>query len=151
MDQEKIKETLGKELKEAANEGARVNIPVYESFKGKQAHGSKTWKASDKEKRTVNILAIVFVAMVILALISFILPIPFRFRILVFILAILIGIGGMGGYLFYIAYRHHKEDPVEMHYYDVDYRQNHITGKGYDNTMEISKEDFHGNNTKKEK
>ena len=105
----------------------------------------------DKGKRTVNILAIVFVAMVILAFISFILPIPFRFRILVFILAILIGIGGMGGYLFYIAYRHHKEDPIEMHYYNVDYRQNHITGKGYDNTMEISKEDFHGNNTKKEK
>ena len=29
-----------------------------------------------------------------------------------------------------------------MQYYDVDYEYNHITGKGYDNTGEITKEEF---------
>ena len=147
MDRENIKEEVSKELKEAAKENMHVSIPVYEGFKGKRMHGSKTWKASDKENRTIKILAIVFAVMVILALVSFVLPIPTGFKILLFVLAILSGIGGVGGYLFYMVYCHHKEDPIEMQYYDVDYRQNHITGNGYDNTREISKEEFLGKKT----
>ncbi len=147
MDLKSIKEAVSEELKEAAQEGMHVSIPLYESCKGKQAHGSKTWQASDKENRTIKILAIVFVVMVILAFVSFILPIPTGFRILLFILAVLSGVGGMGGYLFYVAFRHHKEDPVKMHYYDVDYKQNYIIGSGYDDTREISKEEFLGKKT----
>ena len=59
MDRENIKEEVSKELKEAAKENMHVSIPVYEGFKGKRMHGSKTWKASDKENRTIKILAIV--------------------------------------------------------------------------------------------
>ncbi len=142
MDRENIKEAVREEIKEAAQESMHVSIPLYESFKGKQAHGSKTWQASDKENRMIKILAIVFVVLVILAVVSFVLPFPIGFKILLFTLAILSGIGGMGGYLFYVVYRHHKEDPIEMHYYDVDYKQNYISGDGYDKTREISKEEF---------
>ena len=39
--------------------------------------------------------------------------------------------------------RHNKKEPVQMKYYDVDYEYNHITGEGYDNTREITKEEFH--------
>ena len=147
MNRENLKEAVSEELKEAAQESMHVSIPLYERSKGKQAHGSKTWQASDKENRMVKILAIVFAVMVILAVVSFILPIPTGIKILLFILAILSGVGGMGGYLFYVVFRHHKEDPVEMHYYDVDYKQNYITGDGYDKTREISKEEFLGKKT----
>ena len=125
-------------------ENKRGSVPVYESYKGKQAHGSKSWKTTEKEKRTVTVLGIMFAVLVVLALVSFVLPIRMGIKILLLILAIVFGIGGMGGYLFYVVHRHHKEDPMEMHYYDVDYSRNHITGKGHDNTREISKEEFQG-------
>ena len=38
-----------------------------------------------------------------------------------------------------------------MHYYDVDYEINNINGKGYDNTKEISKEEFLSSGDKKDK
>ena len=125
-------------------ENMHGSVPVYEKYKGKQAHGSKSWKTTEKEKRTITVLGIVFSVLVILALVSFVLPIRMSIKILLLILAIVFGIGGMGGYLFYTVYRHNKKDPMEMHYYDVDYEKNHLTGSGYDNTREISKEEFQG-------
>lgn len=142
MGREIKEEPIGEELDGAALGSVHASAPVYESFKGKQAYGSKTWQASEKENRTVKVLGVVFTVLVVLALIATFLPIPSSIRVLLFVLAIVSGIGGMGGYLFFVAYRHHKEDPIEMHYYDVDYAQNHFTGNGYDNTREISKEEF---------
>ena len=124
-----------------------ISIPLYKRFKGKEAHGRKTWQVSDQENKTIKMLAIVFMVMVIIALVSFMLPIPIGWRILLFILATVSGIGGLGGYLFYVAYSHHQEDPVDMHYYDVDYKRNYITGSGHTNIREIDKEEFLGKKT----
>lgn len=150
MDNESIKEAIGEELKDAAADGAHVSVPLYESFKGKQMHASKSWKATDKEQKTVKVLGVIFTVLVILALAAPFLPISTGLKALLFVLAIVSGIGGMGGYLFFIAFRHHKEEPMEMHYYDVDYKQNYVTGNGYDNTKEISKEEFFGRDNGKE-
>ncbi len=140
----KPEDTVSEELRKSVSENARVSIPVYERAKGRQMQGSKTWKVSEKESKTVSVLAVVFTVMVVLALVSFFLPISGWAKALLFFLAIFSGIGVMGGYMAFIVFRHHEEDPMEMHYYDVDSKQNHITGEGYDNTREISKEEFFG-------
>ena len=52
----------------------------------------------------------------------------------------------IGGLVLTVTLRHNKKDPIQMQYYDVDYEQNNITGEGYDNTREITKEEFYGEN-----
>ena len=106
-------------------------------------HGSKTWQATEKEQRTVKFLGAAFVVLTLLALVSPLLPVSAEVRAVLFILSITVGIGGMGGYLFYMVYRHHKEDPIEMHYYDVDYEKNLLTGKNRDDSKEIRKDEFY--------
>ena len=150
MDKEDFKNAAGDEIKETMKENANLNIPVYDSYKGKQMQGSKSWKMTRKEEITIKVLAAVFAAMVFLAFLMFFLLVSPGLKILFFILAIFSGIGGMGGYLFYVAFRHNKEDPMEMHYYDVDYKQNYLTREGYDNTKEISKEEFYNTADKNE-
>ena len=44
MNRESIQEAVSEVLKEAAQESMHATIPLYESCKGKQAHGSKTWQ-----------------------------------------------------------------------------------------------------------
>ena len=139
------KKQISQQIEETVKESipSRVEIPVYEKFKGKQMHGSGTWQATQKEQKTVKVLGLAFTVPTLLAMISPLLPVSSGIRVMLFVLAIVVGIGGMGGYLFYIAYRHHKEEPVDIHYYDVDYENNHLTGKHRDNTKEISKDEFY--------
>lgn len=139
------KKQISQQVKEAVKGSVptKIEIPVYEKFKGKQMHGSKTWQATEKEQKNVKILGAAFTALVILALVSPLLPVSSGTRVMLFVLAIAVGIIGMGGYLFYIAFRHHKEEPIDIHYYEVDYEKNHLTGKNRDDTKEISKEEFY--------
>ena len=116
--------------------------PLRESFKGKRIHGEKTFRVSEKERRTIRLLAILFGVMAVAAFSSAFLSIPLWSKVLSVFSACLLGAGSMGGYLFYVAYRHHKADPIEMHCYNVDYKRNCVTGTEYDNTKEIGKEEF---------
>ena len=84
-------------------------------------------------------LAILFA---LVAVIAFFLPIPTALKVLVLLVTVAAIIGGVGGFILVVALRHNKKDPMEMKYYDVDYENNYITGKGYDNTKQISKEEF---------
>ena len=141
MDKKQISEKAEEIVKGSVP--SRVEIPVYERYNGKQMHGSKTWQATEKEQRTVKFLGAAFVVVTLLALVSPLLPVSAEVRAVLFILSITVGIGGMGGYLFYMVYRHHKEDPIEMHYYDVDYEKNLLTGKNRDDSKEIRKDEFY--------
>ena len=141
MDKKQISEKAEEIVKGSVP--SRVEIPVYERYKGKQMHGRKTWQAREKEQRTVKFLGAAFVVLTLLALVSPLLPVSAEVRAVLFILSITVGIGGMGGYLFYMVYRHHKEDPIEMHYYDVDYEKNLLTGKNRDDSKEIRKDEFY--------
>ncbi len=141
MDKKQISEKTEEIVKGSVP--SRGEIPVYERYKGKQMHGSKTWQATEKEQRTVKFLGAAFVVLTLLALVSPLLPVSAEVRAVLFILSITVGIGGMGGYLFYMVYRHHKEDPIEMHYYDVDYEKNLLTGKNRDDSKEIRKDEFY--------
>ena len=63
--------------------------------------------------------------------------------------SILLGIGITGAVgtfisLFAIVFRKHKEEPMEAHYYDTDYKYNAFTGEEKDAGREITKEEFFG-------
>ena len=60
---------------------------------------------------------------------------------------IILGIGIIGAIgtfisLFAIVLSKHRKEPMEAHYYNVDYKYNAFTGEETDNTREISKEEF---------
>ena len=144
MKKEDQGQNIFEEIKDNPFENSRVEVPVYESFKGRQMHGSKTWEATGKERRLIIAGTVGFMAMWLLAAGSFFMPISFPAKFGIFFLAVILAIVSLGGPLFYVAFRHHKKDPVERHYYDVDYSENHLTGEGHDDTEEISKEEFYG-------
>ncbi|MCR5847122.1 MAG: hypothetical protein K6G75_03235 [Lachnospiraceae bacterium] len=119
-----------------------VNHVVYEKYKGKQAYGHKEWTPSKGEKVAVISVMIVALIVIIATFATYFLPLPLGFKIPVMILGGILFIVIVGGFVLIVTLRHNKQDPVEMKYYDVDYEMNHITGEGYDNTREISKEEF---------
>ena len=119
-----------------------VNHVVYEKYKGKQAYGHKEWTPTKGEKVALIFVMIVALIVIIATLATYFLPLPPGFKIPVMILGGILFIVIVGGFVLIVTLRHNKQDPVEMKYYDVDYEMNHITGEGYDNTREISKEEF---------
>ena len=44
--------------------------------------------------------------------------------------------------LFGLVFKKSRKEPMEAHYYDVDYRYNGISGETEDETVEISKDEF---------
>lgn len=122
-----------------------VNHVVYEKYKGKQAYGHKEWTPTKGEKVALIFVMIVALIVIIATLATYFLPLPLGFKIPTMILGGILFIVIVGGFVLIVTLRHNKQDPVEMKYYDVDYEMNHITGEGYDNTREISKEEFEKN------
>ena len=122
--------------------GDGMGIPVYEKYKGKTATGSKEWETTKGEKIALFILMGLMIPIAVGAFVAYFLPIAVWIKVVVLISAVVLMIGGIGGFLLVVTLRHNKKDPMEMHYYDVDYEHNYITGEGYDHTKEISKEEF---------
>ena len=125
-----------------------AGIPVYEKYKGKHAEASGEWKPTKGEKTALYILMGVMILIFGAAAVTYFMPVPTGVKIIVLIATIVIMIGGIGGFLLIVNLRHNKKDPMEMHYYDVDYEINHITKTGYDNTKEITKEEFYSDKSK---
>ncbi len=145
MENQNIKEIVKEEIEEAVQTGAtKINIPIYNKFKGKTLEGHKTWKLSEEENKKIKTIAWIWIAGWIIGLVLFA---YFKARGIGWVLlfacifapAIALWITMMR-----MAFRKNKEDPMEIKYYDVDYEQNYITGEGYDNTEEITKEEFFG-------
>ena len=55
-------------------------------------------------------------------------------------------IGAVGTFvsLFAIVLHKHKQEPMEAHYYDTDYKYNAFTKEETDHSKEITKEEFFG-------
>ena len=115
---------------------------VYEKYQGKAAEGHGSWEVTTKEKIAMIIVMVISVIVIITAFVIFFLPVPLLVKIVSFIIAGVLFFILVGGFLLIIILRHNKKEPGEMHYYDVDYEYNNITGKGYDNSKEITKEEF---------
>ena len=127
-------------VRESLEEGKRIEIPLYERRKGKQFHASGSWQTTAGEKRLIETFGCMFFFGIFIGLIMlFIHPGKLAF--------ILMGIGVIGAVgtfvsLFAIVFHKHKEKPMEVHYYDTDYKYNAFTGEEADNTREITKEEF---------
>ena len=139
---ESISEKAEKIARKSKVGGSRVEIPLYERRKGKEFHASGTWEATKGEKILIESFGYLFFFGVFIGiLLLFILPGTLAFVILGLGIA---GAVGMFISLFAIAFHKHKQDPMEAHYYDTDYKYNAFTGEETDNTREITKEEFLG-------
>ncbi len=119
-----------------------MNHNIYVKRKGVQSYGSKTWAITDKEKIWLYIVMTVCMLIFAAVMIAMFLSIPASVKALILVVGVISFLLILGVFMTVVILKHHHEDPIEMHYYDVDYEVNHITGKGYDNTVEISKEEF---------
>ena len=115
---------------------------LFERKVGKEFHAEGTYKATPQEDLTIKILGCLFAAFCVLAIVS---PmfLPARMSVLFFILTFVFAFA-MGGYMFFLVWKKCRKDPMEKHYYNVDYKYNGITGEVEDKTREITREEFHG-------
>ena len=118
---------------------------LFERKVGKEFHAEGSWKATPGEDLTIKILGGLF-AFCCIAALACPLLFPARIAVIFFILTFVFGFA-MGGYMFFVVYKKSKQQPMEKHYYDVDYKYNGITGKVDDKTKEISQEEFLGKDT----
>ena len=122
---------------------------LYERRKGKQMHASGSWSVTSSERGLVNAVAIFFTISVIAVLVS-----PFvqkRWFLIASMICCAVSFILMFVVLFGLVFKKSREQPMETHYYDVDYSYNGISGETEDNTQEISRDEFlRGRETHKE-
>ena len=121
---------------------------AYEKYQGKVAQGHGAWETTTGEKIAMIAVMIAAVIIIATAFVIYFLPVPLLIKTVSFIIAGVLFFALIAGFLLIVIIRHNKKEPGEMHYYDVDYEINNITGKGYDNTKEISKEEFFSSDNK---
>ncbi len=132
-------------LREKTETRVHAEIPLYERRKGKAFHASGTWQTTKGEKILIETFGYLFFFGIFIGLILFFI-LPGKLA------SVILGIGIIGAVgtfisLFAIALHKHKQEPMEGHYYDVDYKYNAFTGKETDHTREITKDAFFGKKT----
>ena len=116
---------------------------LYEYQKGKQMQASGSWRVTSAERRLINAVAVFFAVSVIAVLVSVF--VHRRWFLIASIICCAVSFVLMFVVLFALVFIKSRKEPMEAHYYDVDYRYNGIKGEVTDNTVEISKEEFlHG-------
>ena len=137
-----ISEKVEQVMRESITGDKHIEIPLYERRKGKEFHASGSWKATEGEKRIIEPFGyMAFFGIFIGLIMLFIFP----GKLASIILAIGI-IGAVGTFvsLFAIVLHKHKQEPMEAHYYDTDYKYNAFTKEETDHSKEITKEEFFG-------
>ena len=137
-----ISEKVEQVMRESITGDKHIEIPLYERRKGKEFHASGSWKATEGEKRIIESFGyMAFFGILIGLIMLFIFP----GKLASIILAIGI-IGAVGTFvsLFAIVLHKHKQEPMEAHYYDTDYKYNAFTKEETDHSKEITKEEFFG-------
>lgn len=137
-----ISEKVEQVMRESLTGDKHIEIPLYERRKGKEFHASGSWKATEGEKRIIESFGyMAFFGIFIGLIMLFIFP----GKLASIILAIGI-IGAVGTFvsLFAIVLHKHKQEPMEAHYYDTDYKYNVFTKEETDRSKEITKEEFFG-------
>lgn len=137
-----ISEKVEQVMRESITGDKHIEIPLYERRKGKEFHASGSWKATEGEKRIIESFGyMAFFGIFIGLIMLFIFP----GKLASIILTIGI-IGAVGTFvsLFAIVLHKHKQEPMEAHYYDTDYKYNAFTKEETDHSKEITKEEFFG-------
>ncbi len=137
-----ISEIVEDIARESITGDKHIEIPLYERRKGKEFHASGSWKATEGEKRIIESFGYMAFFGIFIGLIMFFI---FPGKLASIILAIGI-IGAIGTFisLFAIVLHKHKQEPMEAHYYDTDYKYNAFTKEETDHSKEITKEEFFG-------
>ena len=128
-----------------------IEVPLYECRRGKEFHASGSWQTTKGEKRLIETFGYLFFFGVLIGLLLlFVHPGTFAWIVLGLGIA---GAVGMFISMFAIVLHKHKQEPMEAHYYDTDYKYNAFTGEETDHSREITKEEFLGTkqDNKKEK
>ena len=116
---------------------------LYEHKKGKQMKASGSWSVTSAERRRINAVTIFFAVSVVAVLAGM-----FVRKLWVLIPAIVccaISFILMFVVMFGMVFKKSREQPMETHYYNVDYTYNGVTGETDDKTRETSKDEFlHG-------
>ena len=137
-----ISEKVEQVMRESITGDKHIEIPLYERRKGKEFHASGSWKATEGEKRIIESFGyMAFFGIFIGLIMLFIFP----GKLASIILAIGI-IGAVGTFvsIFAIVLHKHKQELMEAHYYDTDYKYNAFTKEETDHSKEITKEEFFG-------
>ena len=133
-----ISEKVEQVMRESLTGDKHIEIPLYERRKGKEFHASGSWKATEGEKRIIESFGyMAFFGIFIGLIMLFIFP----GKLASIILAIGI-IGAVGTFvsLFAIVLHKHKQEPMEAHYYDTDYKYNAFTINCNSTTRKCSKQ-----------
>ena len=110
---------------------------LYEHYKGKQMRASGSWSITPAQRRIINATAIFFAVSVIAVFLSVF--VHKRWFLIASIVCCALSFIMMFVVLFGLVLKKSREQPMETHYYDVDYRYNGITGEVEDKTVEIPK------------
>ena len=115
---------------------------LFEFRKGREMHAAGTWKATKKEDLIIKSAGLFFSLSVIAVLLSSILQI--KAILIPAIICCAVFFVGMFAVMFGIVFLKARKEPMDKHYYSVDYRYNGIKDEQIDNGYEISKEEFYG-------
>ena len=116
---------------------------LFERRKGKEMHASGSWRVTATEQKLINAVAVFFTISVIAVLVSAF--VQKKWFLIASIICCAVAFVSMFVVLFGLVIRKSRQQPMETHYYDVDYRYNGFNGETDDKTREISKEEFvHG-------
>ena len=114
---------------------------LFEFRKGREMHASGTWKATKKEDLIIKSAGLFFSLSVIAVLLSSILQI--KAILIPSIICCAVSFAGLFAVMFGIVFLKARKEPMDKHYYSVDYRYNGIKDEQIDNGYEISKEEFY--------
>ena len=113
---------------------------LYEHWEGRQMHASGSWKTTKVEQMLIYTVGFFFAVSIIAVLISPL--IHKKWFLIASIVCCVLSFVLMFLVLFGIVFKNSKEQPLEKHYYDVDFTYDGITGETENNVIEISKEEF---------
>ncbi len=113
---------------------------LYKFQKGKQMQANGSWKLNKKEDLAVKAISLCFAV----STLTFLLSSFFHIKILYLpsLICLVVSFIGMFVVMFGLVFLKARKEPMEKHYYDVDYKYNGIRNEVEDKTREITKEEF---------
>ena len=120
----------------------KLRKTLYEMNKGKQMHEQGYYQATKTEDFLVKAVGLFFTLSVIMTLLSSFLDL--NMILIPSVICLIVSFIGMFVVMFGIVFLKSRKEPLEKHYYDVDYRYDGVKGEVDDKSHEISKEEFFG-------
>ena len=120
-----------------------MRITLYSRQKGKQMYASGSWRLTKREK------ILVYIACAFFAISVIDIRMGIKGGLIPSIVCLVISVLSLFCVLFGLVHKKHKENPMDAHYYDIDYSYSARNGEVIDRTQEVSKEEFFGQNPEK--